>query len=276
MSQGVLLVSHGSVDRLEDLPAFLANIRRGHPAPPELVAEVTRRYQVIGGSPLNAINKELAQRLQDELAMPVRAANRLWHPYPAEAIAELKVDRLAMIPLAQHSAHVYAEAVKKVAPHAVCAPNWGNAPDLIEAQASTIRPLVRQALLLTAHSLPKSVIAAGDAYEKEFRASCAAVGRAVGVEPVVAFQSQGMGTSVEWLGPDLASALDSIEARGQSHVVIAPIGFLADHVEILYDIDVEAQAMAKERGLTLVRAPSLNAGDAIVKVLARIARELLS
>jgi ferrochelatase len=276
MTDGVLLVSHGTVDRLDDLPAFLANIRRGHAAPPELVAEVRRRYEMIGGSPLNRINAELAARLEARLGIPVRFASRLWHPYPAEALAELKVDRLAAIPLAQYSGHVYAEAVKKVRPDARCAGNWGEAPELIEAQAESIRPLLKEALILSAHSLPRSVIAAGDPYEREFRASCAAIGARLCVEPVVAFQSQGMGSGVEWLGPDLAAALDTIKARGQSHVVIAPIGFLADHVEILYDIDVEARALAQARGLTLSRAPSLNAGDALVSVLARIARELLS
>lgn len=299
----VLLVAHGTVDALDDLPAFLANIRHGRPAPPEVLAEVRRRYEAIGGqSPLNAINRELAEKLGHRLMVEARFANRLWKPYAEEVLADLAgdgVSHVVAVPLAQHSAHVYAasveEAVKKVAgiEDVRCAGNWGRVPELTRAFAASIAETLARvpegqadatALVLTAHSLPQAVIDAGDAYEAEVRASAEDVvaelrtrgGRAAAfAEHVVAFQSQGMSTGpggkpIAWLGPDLRATLEALAVRGRRHVVFAPIGFLADHVEILYDLDVEARGWAEERGILSYRTASLNAGDAIVETLAAV------
>jgi ferrochelatase len=303
----VVLVAHGTVDSLDELPEFLKNIRRGHAAPPELLAEVRRRYEAIGGrSPLNAINRQLAARLEERLGMPVRAANRLAHPYPREVLPELVdsgVKRLVVLPLAQHSAPIYGEFVKAAVAGAglelevLAAPNWGRTPELTEAFAqATVTELEhvpdgerdRTSLLLTAHSLPVSVIEAGDPYEEEFRASAEAVAKRVRelapgrfVDHAVAFQSQGMSTGaggrpMAWLGPDLRSRLEILAARGRKEVVVAPIGFLADHVEILYDLDIEARGWADELGITLRRAPSLNASDGLVDALAVVARSVMA
>lgn len=304
---GVMLVAHGTVDSLDDLPEFLAKIRRGHPAPPELLAEVRRRYEAIGGkSPLNTINRELAGRLEERLGVPVRAANRLFRPYPKEVLTELVgtgVERIVVVPLAQHSAQIYGEAVKEAAREAgldleiVAAPNWGRTPELTEAFARSIVAALeevpdgerdRTSLLLTAHSLPVSVIEAGDPYEVEFRASAEEIARRVRelapgrfVDHAVAFQSQGMssgpgGRPMAWLGPDLRSRLEVLATRGRKEVVIAPVGFLADHVEILYDLDIEARGWAAELGLTLRRAQSLNASDGIVDALASVYRDAIA
>ncbi len=297
----VLLVGHGTVDDLDDLPAFLAAIRRGHPPPPDLAAEIRRRYEAIGGkSPLLSISQELANKLEARLGRPVRLAMRLWRPYPKEvlaSLAELGVRRVVVVALAQHSAHVYTEAVKKAAAELAAsggpeleidgAPNWGRSAALTRAFARAVldaiadlgRPAADRALLLlfTAHSLPLSVIRGGDPYEGEVRASAADVAAALGEAcpaHALAFQSQGLGAG-EWLGPDLVTSLDRAKAEGRSHVLVAPIGFLADHVEILYDLDIEAAALAKERGLTLSRTRSLNASDGLVDALAEVARGLL-
>lgn len=303
----VLLVAHGTVEELDELPEFLANIRRGHPAPDELLAEVRRRYQAIGGrSPLNAINRELAQRLEERLGVPVRNANRLFHPYPAVALTELAasgVKRIVVLPLAQHSAPLYGEHVRQAVAEAkldlevLVTPNWGRTPALTEAYSQAIVGALRQvpdrerdrtSLLLTAHSLPVSVIEAGDPYEKEFRASvddvvarvrALAPGRFV--DHAIAFQSQGMssgpgGRPMAWLGPDLRGRLEVLSARGRKEVVLAPIGFLADHVEILYDLDIEARSWAQELGITLRRSPSLNASEGFVEALAEVYRNVLA
>jgi len=306
----VLLVAHGTVDALDELPEFLKNIRRGHPAPPELLHEVQRRYEAIGGSsPLNSINRQIAQRLEERLGMPVRNANRMFKPYPKDVLPELAksgVERVLVVPLAQHSAPLYVDSVKAavtesgLALEVLGAANWGQTPELTEAFARSIVAALdevpeaertRTSLLLTAHSLPVSIIQAGDPYEVEFRASAEAVAQRVRelgdrfeprfVDHVVAFQSQGMSTGpggrpMAWLGPDLRSQLEGLAARGQTHVVIAPIGFLADHVEILYDLDIEARAWASELGITLRRAPSLNAGDGLVDALAVVACSVAS
>lgn len=300
MTAAVLLASHGTVDRLDDLHDFVTNVRRGHPPPPELVAELRRRYEAIGGSsPLNAINVLLAARLEERLGVRVAWANRLWKPYVSDRIAELAaggVTTLALLPLAQHSAHVYeADARAAAVEHGVrllAAPNWGRRPALCAAFADRIARTLAGSpdpegtvIVMTAHSLPRSVVDAGDPYERELRAAAAVIGADVAsrstlpVRVQVAFQSQGMSgpgsRPVAWLGPDLKTALDEARGQGARHVVVAPIGFLADHVEILYDLDVEARALAEQRGLSFARVPSLNADDDVVDVLALLARELL-
>ena len=301
MTDAVLLIAHGSVDTLDELPDFLTNIRRGRPPPAELLEEVTRRYEAIGGrSPLNDINRELAKRLESRVGMPVRMANRMAKPYPRDvllALANEGVTRVRVVPLAQHSALIYGPALAELGldlPLA-CAPNWGREPKLTDAFAADIvasltalSPAERAetTLLLTAHSLPMNVIAAGDPYETELRASAELVAARVRellpdayAEHRVAFQSQGMSTGpggrpMAWLGPDLHTSLREIAAAGRKTVLVAPIGFLAEHVEILYDLDIEAMAWAKDLGLTLVRAPSLDARDGIVEVLVELVQRL--
>jgi ferrochelatase len=302
--RAVLLVSHGTVDRLDDLAAFVTNVRRGHPPSAELVAELRRRYEAIGGrSPLNDVNAEVTRKLGTRLGVTAAWANRLWKPgvrEVLEGLAQGGVTHVGVVPLAQHSAHVYAEDARKAAEglglELACAPNWGKSHKLCAAFARRIadvlgrgHDLSRTTLLLTAHSLPRAVVDAGDPYEHEVRSAADAVAalvrEAVGgeVRRAVAFQSQGMSAGPggrgpvewQWLGPDLKACLDEAAARGDRAVVVAPIGFLADHVEILYDLDIETAAMAKERGLSFARVPSLNADDDFVDVLADVARPLL-
>jgi ferrochelatase len=297
----VVLVAHGTVDALDDLPEFLTNIRRGQAPPPDLVAEVRRRYEAIGGrSPLNAINRELADQLGRRLGVFVRFANRLFHPYPKEVLGDLArsgVRRIVVVPLAQHSASVYGEAVKEAAKEVAgiddvwCAENWGRIPELTRAYADAVAETLarvppgeeaKTALVFTAHSLPVSVIEAGDPYEREVRGSAEDIvaelerrGERSFSEHLVAFQSQGMskgpgGRPIAWLGPDLKQALEALASRGRRHVVFAPIGFLADHVEILYDLDIEARAWAEELGILSHRTASLNATEPLVAALAAV------
>jgi ferrochelatase len=296
MSVAVLLVAHGTVDALDDLPAFLQNVRRGQPPSSELVAELRRRYEAIGGaSPLNSINAEVARKLEQRMGVRVEWANRLWRPTVRERVDELAaagVKGIALVALAQYSAHVYAADAREVARgHGLAfasAPNWGSLPSLRDAYASRIERALggadreRTALLLTAHSLPKAVVDAGDPYERDVRSAAGAVLAeldARGVLPShteVAFQSQGLSTGpggrpIAWLGPDLAAAMAGASSAGARHVVVAPIGFLADHVEVLYDLDVEARALASAKGITYARVPSLNADDDFIAVLAGVA-----
>lgn len=295
----VVLIAHGTVESLEDLPEFLANIRRGHAAPPELVAEVRRRYEAIGGrSPLNDITRDVAKKLEARVGLPTRIANRLFRPYPKDVIAELAgqgIRRIVTVPLAQHSAGVYGAAMTAAAQaldpslEVLCAPNWGRRPELTAAFADAVlRALgevpagAQPALVFTAHSLPLAIVRAGDPYEVEVRASAddvAALIRARGgafSEYEVAFQSQGIGSAAEWLGPELLATLDQLRRRGRPHIVLAPIGFLADHVEILYDLDIEAKAWAGEHGTMLYRSASLNGCTGLIDALAAVTGELLA
>lgn len=289
----VVLVAHGTVESLDELPDFLANIRHGREAAPELVAEVRRRYEAIGGrSPLLDITMSLAKKLEARLGLPVRVAMRLFRPYPRDVLGELAAEGIkhaVVVPLAQHSADVYARAVRSQAPtgmQILSAKNWGREPALTDAFASVILDALAKvphdaALVFTAHSLPMTVIEAGDPYADELKKSAedvvARVREKGGAfsESVVAYQSQGLGGG-RWLGPDLRSTLEALARRGRKHVVVAPIGFLADHVEILYDLDIEAVGWAKELGITLSRSASLNDGDALRDALSSVARRVMN
>lgn len=298
----VILIAHGTVESLDDLPRFLTNIRRGHAPPPELIDEVRRRYLAIGGkSPLLDITYDCAKKLEAKLGLPVRVAMRLFEPYPKEVITKLVqeegIRRIVTVPLAQHSASIYGMAVKAAAKEidpsieVLAADNWGREALLTHAFSDTVLEALakvpqgeadRTALVLTAHSLPLGIIKAGDPYEKEFRGSAEDVAREVKErggafsEHVIAFQSQGIGTGIEWLGPDLRATFEALAARGKKHVVVAPIGFLADHVEILYDLDIEARAWAGELGIVLYRSSSLNANSGFIDTLAKVAEGVIA
>jgi ferrochelatase len=298
--QAVILATHGTVEDLDDLAGFVTNIRRGHAPPPELVRELRHRYEAIGGqSPLNEITRSVARKLEARLGVAVRMASRLWKPLVSEVIGELGAERLVVVPMAQHSAPIYVEAVAKAAqglspsPEVVGVGNWGQTPALLDAferriraAAATLSAAEREAsvLLLSAHSLPKAIVDAGDPYAREAQAAAEAIAhrvRDVFSHHEIAYQSQGMspgpgGRPMAWLGPDLPATLDAIAAAGHRRVVFAPIGFLADHVEILYDLDVEAKRWASDRGLSFARAASLNDDDDFVEVLAAMAAPLLA
>ena len=293
MTTACLLISHGTVDELAELPEFLKNIRRGHAAPPELELEVRRRYEIIGGkSPLNDIGVRLAKLVEDDLGIPCGYAGRLWKPFASDVVARL-VERgaktIAVLPLAQFSAPLYVEhvtAVTKELPVTIRGmANWGLNPRLLELFANRIRAAHEPGtpIVFTAHSLPKFVVDAGDPYEKDVRASVEALLTLLGpeVRGSVCFQSQGMskgpqGKPVEWLGPDLLPTLTSLKEKGERGVTIAPIGFLSDHVEVLYDLDVEARAHCEQLGLGYRRMELLNDDPAFARLLATLAREALS
>jgi ferrochelatase len=294
MDTALLITAHGTPDSLDDLPAFLARIRRGHPAPPEVLAEVRRRYEAIGGrSPLAEITRAQARALGARLGMPARVAMRLWKPEPAPVIAELAAKgarRIVSVPIAPYNIDVYHAAVADAvaalrAPmELVKVPAWNTEPALVRALAAEVeRTLaaapagVPVALVLTAHSVPSRVIQAGDPYATLVEATASAVVSAL-ARPVphrVAYQSQGMSAEA-WLGPDLLSTLRDLRAQGFAHVVVAPIGFFADHVEILYDLDIEAKAQAHALGLGFARTRTLNDAPGLIDALEAATRAALA
>lgn len=296
MSTAILLSCHGTVEHIADIPAFLANIRRGRPASPEIVQEVTRRFERIQGSPLMRITRAQADALAARLNLPVAAAGRLWKPYPKDVIADLYaqgIRTLVSLPLAPQSVHIYHASVREAA--AAYAdlelrevPPWGLEPSLIEAFTESIEegmnpvpPSERASftVILSAHSLPMRVIEAGDPYEIQFRALAAEVSKQLqtkGISSCVAFQSQGMTTDT-WLGPDLPSAFKTLVSQGIENVLIAPIGFVADHVETLYDLDIEAPELAKQAKIKrLLRAPAMNTRPLFITALENVARRALA
>lgn len=287
----ILLTAHGSVENLEDMPAFLARIRHGRPAPPELVAELTTRYRAIGGSPLLRLTYRQAELLAASTGLEVFVGMRLWRPELAEALGralERGVERLCVLPVAPYSVHVYERAARDALAALpggsrltlVAAQPFGTHPDLVAAHVAAIRPYVEgpsardTELVLTAHSLPASVIERGDPYVREVEASARAIGDALGRPYVLAYQSQGA-ASGDWVGPGLRAVLEDARRHGAHRVVVAPIGFLCDHVETLYDLDIEARAWASELGLTFERVPALNDAPGLIQALGQVARAAL-
>ena len=296
MTDAVLLTCHGTVADPADVPGFLANIRRGRPAPPEMVQEIRHRLEVIGGSPLMRITAEQASGLEARLGIPCRIAGRMWGPYPADVLpgmVEAGATRVLSLPLAPHSVHLYNGTVREAAAALpglalVEAPPWGEEPALVEALAETVREGLARAdalgrarsetaVVLSAHSLPLRALQAGDPYETQFRATAERVRErlaSTGHPISIAFQSQGM-TGDAWLGPDLPAAFAAVKEAGARAVVIAPIGFLAEHVETLYDLDVDAPRLAHAAGLEAFRAPAVCARPRLIDALEAVARRAL-
>jgi len=291
-STGILLVAHGTPERLDDIPAFLANIRRGRPTPPEIVQEVRRRYEAIGGrSPLLDTTRAQALALSARLSMPCFVAMRMWHPFIDDALrdaASAAIERLVVVTMAPHSAHVYEPVVRQAAsdlagkgvsvPELVFVPCWGDEPSLHQAWARTasaalasidVARLARSVLVPSAHSLPMRVIQAGDPYPQLVHQTAEAVIAALGddgLPHILAFQSQGM-TADPWLGPDLPTVFERARNTGAQAVVVLPLGFLTDHVETLYDLDIEARGIATEMGMDFHRLPCLNVAEGLIDTL---------
>lgn len=292
VTRAVLLTCHGTVEDLDDLAAFLLRIRRGRPVPEELLAEVRHRYEHIGGSPLHRTTARLADKLAAQIGMRVFWAARLWRPEIEDVLAEMKeqgIETVISLPLAPQSVDVYHAAVREAAGplglEVLTCAAYGLGEAMVGALVMTIEETLARAseapskldVVLTAHSLPMRVIRGGDRYEVEFRAMADACAERLAprVRSVqVAFQSQGA-SSEPWLGPDLDETFRALRAAGSEHVLVAPIGFVAEHVETLYDLDVEAKALARGLGFaSYERARALDDRDAFVRVLAGVVRRV--
>jgi ferrochelatase len=292
---GVLLLAHGAPDRLEDIPAFLLNVRDGRKLPDVVVNEIVRRYSLIGGSPLLRLTTLQAEGLAKLLGRPVYVGMRNWKPFISQAVRQIKADgveRVVALCLAPQNSRTSIglykkylfEDVERLAPNVQMdfIENWHDHPGLVEAFRERVaRALARvQAaaggpvpVIFTAHSVPEKTIQGGDPYEQQVRETAALVAKAVGLEEFsVAFQSQGM-TAEPWIGPTVESLIDQLAAQGQRHVLLAPVGFVCDHVEILYDIDIFFREYGKTRGVTVHRSASLNDSPLFIQALADIVRE---
>ena len=291
----VLLIAHGSPERVEDIPEFLQNISRGRPMPESVVREVQHRYSLIGSSPLTRITRQQAAGVARELGIPAYVGMRNWHPFIADTLQEMTADgveRAVAICLAPHNSRTSVGLYKQVlfgnnVMFAVdFVEEWHDRPLLIEAFAEKLRSSWSKAcadhgsqmpVLFTAHSVPQRTIAEGDPYESQTRETAALVAARV---PEIgawhfAFQSQGM-SGGKWLGPTVEDTITSLRDAGHTGVFVQPIGFVCDHVEILFDIDILFRDFAKERGMKLYRAESLNDSPPFVRAVADLARTRLS
>lgn len=277
MNTGVLLLAHGAPERIEDVPQYLSFVRGGQPVSARVLDEVTRRYAAIGGcGPLTRWTRVQAEALQNVLGIPVFFGMRNWHPFIQETMDQVRaagVGRLACVCLAPQFSEMSVGLYMKRAVAAASgvdlmwATSYHTEPLLIDAFAERLRGL-RGKVLFTAHSLP----APNEQYDGEARATALAVAARLGLADwEFAYQSQGMSGGT-WLGPTVEFCLDRYAAEGVREVVIAPIGFVCDHVEILYDIDVLFRGYAAERGMVLTRPESLNGSAIFTAALAEVVK----
>jgi protoporphyrin/coproporphyrin ferrochelatase len=292
----VLLLAHGAPERVEDVESYLQYVRGGRPVPPQVLEEVRHRYQRIGGSsPLLYWTRRQAEALSAVMEMPVFFGMRNWHPFILETMEQVReagIERIAALCLSpqfsEMSVGLYIRRTEEAREQAgvttgiTWAKTFYNEPLLIEAYAERLAPPVGRSfgapprVLFTAHSLPEKALANGDPYDCEARATAAAVATRLGLRDWdFAYQSQGM-TGERWLGPTVEERLDAYAAEGIKEVVVDPVGFVCDHVEVLFDIDILFQGYAAERGMKLTRPESLNDSPTFIKALAEVARKCLA
>jgi protoporphyrin/coproporphyrin ferrochelatase len=290
----VLLIAHGSPERVEDIPEFLQNISRGRHMAESVVREVQHRYSLIGSSPLTRITRQQAENVSRELGMPVYVGMRNWHPFIADTLKQMTSDNVGQavaVCLAPHNSRTSVGLYKRVlfgqtVPFPIdFVEEWHDHPLLIEAFAKKLRDSWTKAcaehgsrlpVLFTAHSVPMRTIAEGDPYEAQTRETAALVAKQVPEigEWKFAFQSQGM-SGGEWLGPTVEDTITSLQSSGCNGVFVQPIGFVCDHVEILFDVDILFRQFAADHGMKLYRAESLNDSRTFAKAIADIVRTRL-
>ena len=293
----VLLIAHGSPDSLDEIPDFLLKVTGGRPLPQPVIDEVKHRYSLIGQSPLTRWTFEQRDLLAKDLGIPAYVGMRNWKPFIADTVSQMVADgivhavAICMAPQnSRTSVGLYRAAlqVKDGLPFSIdFVESWHDHPLLIRAFAEKLRQGRDQAsremgagvpVIFTAHSVPQRTIAEGDPYEAQAKDTAARVAREAGINDAdwrFAFQSQGM-SGGSWLGPTVEDTIRELKEAGHRGIFIDPIGFLCDHVEVLYDIDIAFKQFADQQHMRLWRAESLNGSPLLAAALADIARARLA
>ncbi len=299
--RAVLLLAHGTPDSLDEIPEYLANVTGGRPLPETAIEEIRHRYSLIGSSPLTRITLEQGGLLEAALGLPVYVGMRNWRPYIADVVGQMGaggVTSAVVICLAPQNSRtsvgLYRRAVFAAAGNAVemdFIEGWADHPKLAEAFARLLEPAWQLAsrkaarktpVLFTAHSVPCRTMnteaqTGPDPYAVEAKRTAGNVAALLAGEGLTAedwffaFQSQGM-SGGPWIGPTVEETLTALRQQGHRSVVIQPIGFLCDHVEILYDIDIAFREFGAGIGLEVTRPDSLNASPLLIEALADLAR----
>ena len=298
----VLLMAYGSPNSLDEVGAYLKEIRGGRTATPEEVERLKERYRRVGGrTPLIDITKLQAQRLEERLrnnaiADRVYIGMKHWYPFIKDTVEEMVRDNVKSIigiALAPHYSKMsiggYEDAVRKaLANNQSLIPffmvkNWQQERSLIDALAKRVRSGLnkmndpQQAMVLfTAHSLPKRAVVPGDAYRAQLDETSRLVAEAAGIKSwSFAFQSAGEPRDT-WLGPQIREQIVDIQRRGFKEILVSPVGFVSDHLEILYDLDIEAKQLAESVGVKLDRTQSLNADPEFIDSLLATTRSVVT
>jgi ferrochelatase len=289
----VLLLAHGTADSVEDIPEFMRHVTGGRPVSQTVIEEVQHRYSLIGHSPMNEITARQGELLSRELQLPVYVGMRNWKPFIPDVVKKISSDGIARVIAiclapqnSRTSVGLYRKAVDgpEGPPFALdFVESWHDHPLLIEAFVEKIKSGRTQAsleagaklpVIFTAHSVPERTIAEGDPYEAQTRETGESVAREAELQPEewkFAFQSQGMSGGA-WLGPTVEETILELKAQGHTGIFVQPIGFLCDHVEVLYDIDIGFQEFAKKHDLRLWRADSLNESPKLIAALVDIVK----
>ena len=298
----LLVVSFGGPEGMDDVMSFLENVLRGRNVPRERMTGVAKHYELFGGvSPINGQNRKLIAALQQELKtrgphVPVYLGNRNWHPLLADTVAKMRDDgvkhALAFVTSAYSSyssCRQYLEDIERArasvgadAPRVEKLRAFYNHPGFIEANVANIQMALQQIpeerraetqLVFTAHSIPESMAQNCD-YEVQLGETSRLIAEAVGIENSrLVFQSRSGSPSQPWLGPDVCDYLRELHAAGIKDVVVAPVGFVSNHMEIIYDLDTQAMALCRELGLNMIRAATAGTHPAFIEMIRELIME---
>lgn len=295
-STAVLLMAYGGPDSLADIPAYLLDIRQGRATPQQLVDEITERYRLIGGkSPLLGITQNAALKLQERIGLPVYVGMRHWRPTIQDVIPQMVADgvrHITGICMAPHYSSMSIGAYRRKLEEAVDAvglpltvdfvESWHLQPDYLAGMAANVRatmarfsPGERVMAVFSAHSLPAAILERGDPYDAQLRETAARLAEMLGLPPqrwTFSYQSAAR-TGAPWLGPQIEDLVVELAQQGEQSLLIAPIGFVADHVEVLYDLDIGVREAAQAHGIHSERTPMLNDSEPIITALAALVRE---
>jgi len=282
-------MAYGSPERLADVPAYYSDIRGGRPIRPELLEDLVERYRRLGideGSPLNAITEETRAALEAELGdVPVFTGMKHWTPRiadAADAAVSAGVDTVVGLVLAPHYSAMSIAGYRTQLDQALDGraelafiDSWHDEPGFIELLADRVRGTGAH-VVFTAHSLPARILEAGDPYRDQLLETSRLIAERAGLDDwTFSFQSESQ-TGEPWLGPDILDHLEELHERGITEVLVCPVGFVADHLEIRWDLDHEAAEKARELGLNFRRIEMPNADPAFIDVLAGLVRRVLA
>jgi protoporphyrin/coproporphyrin ferrochelatase len=287
-SDAVVLMAYGSPDRLADVPAYYSDIRGGRPVAPEHLEDLVERYRRLGiedSSPLNAITEQTRAALERALELAVFTGMKHWTPRigdAAEAALAAGAETIVGLVLAPHYSALSIQGYREQLERALdgraelrFVDSWHDEPGFIELLAAKVRGADRH-VVFTAHSLPARILDAGDPYQEQLLETSRLVAAAAGTEDwSFSFQSESP-TGEPWLGPDILDHLRALHERGVESVLVCPVGFVSDHLEIRWDLDVEAVELAQELGLRLERIEMPNDDPVFVSTLAGIVRRTLA
>jgi protoporphyrin/coproporphyrin ferrochelatase len=286
VSDAVILMAYGSPATAEDIRPYFEDIRGGRPVSDEAVAELAERYRRIGGrSPLDEVTEAQRAALERELGIAVFVGMKHWQPRIAEAV-ERALDggatRLIGVVLAPHYSRMsvgeYRERLEAALAgrdaELTLVESWHDDPAFVEVVADRVRGTDAW-VVFTAHSLPERILASGDPYQEQLLETARLVADRAGLGDRWSFAFQSASPTGEpWLGPDILDELERLSAEGVSKVLVAPVGFVSDHLEILWDLDVEAREKAQQLGLDLDRIESMNDDPAFIRAVAGLVEKV--